>query len=176
MQLMMLLSIASARTNIRTESAYFVPDASLRAHKYLVEAQKRGVIIEIILPGDHIDQEFVRAASAAGWGDMLKARIQIYEYQPTMFHCKQMIVDDAWVSIGSANLDNRSFRINDEANLNVLDADFAAGQIKVFEMDKEPCPKSLRSRNGTIARSAALGMDGKPSRPGAVIHRYRWGI
>jgi len=62
--------------------------------------------------------------------------VRIYEYQPTMYHCKVMVVDDLWVSVGSANIDSRSFRLNDEANLNVLAADFAAEQTKVFENDK----------------------------------------
>ena len=52
-----------------------------------------------------------------------------------MFHCKVMIVDDLWVSVGSTNFDNRSFRLNDEANLNVLDPAFAAAQVAVFEDD-----------------------------------------
>ena len=52
-----------------------------------------------------------------------------------MYHCKLMIVDDRWVSIGSSNLDNRSFRLNDEANLNVLDPGFAAEQVAMFEQD-----------------------------------------
>ena len=53
-----------------------------------------------------------------------------------MFHCKYMIVDNVWVSVGSSNFDTRSFRLNAEANLNVLNPDFAAQQIKVFEQDK----------------------------------------
>jgi cardiolipin synthase len=56
---------------------------------------------------------------------MLLAWINIYEYQPTMFHCKYMIVDDLWVSVGSTNMDNRSFKLNDEANLNIIDRDWA---------------------------------------------------
>lgn len=135
MQLMMLLSIAAAEKNIRMESAYFVPDALTK--QYLLAARKRGVHIEVIIPGAKIDEKVVRAASRAGWGDLLQAGIEIYEFQPAMFHCKQMIVDDLWVSIGSANLDNRSFRINDEANVNLLNAEFARGQIRVFDADKQ---------------------------------------
>ena len=62
--------------------------------------------------------------------------MQIYEYQPTMYHCKVLIVDDVWVSVGSTNFDDRSFRLNDEANLNICDAAFAIEQVKVFEEDK----------------------------------------
>jgi cardiolipin synthase len=62
--------------------------------------------------------------------------VLIYEYQPSLYHCKVLIVDDVWVSVGSTNFDNRSFRLNDEANLNIYDAVFAAEQVTVFERDK----------------------------------------
>jgi cardiolipin synthase len=67
---------------------------------------------------------------------LLDAGVEIYEYQPTMYHCKVIIVDDVWVSVGSTNFDDRSFRLNDEANLNVYDASFAVEQARVFEADK----------------------------------------
>jgi len=135
MQLMMLLSLASATKNVRIETAYFVPDAITQ--RYLIDANRRGVSVEIIVPGAKIDEKVVRVASRATWGKLLESGIRIYEYQPAMFHCKQLIADDFWVSIGSANFDNRSFRINDEANLNVLDSKFAIGQVAVFENDKQ---------------------------------------
>jgi cardiolipin synthase len=94
------------------------------------------VAIEIIVPGPKIDAEVVRKASRARWGDLLRAGVEIYEYQPTMFHCKVMIVDDVWVSVGSTNFDNRSFRLNDESNLNVHDRELARTQIEAFEVDK----------------------------------------
>jgi cardiolipin synthase len=133
-RLMYLTSIASAAKNVRLANAYFVPD-KLAIDTFL-DAAKRGVKIEIIVPGPHIDQQAVRKASRNVWPQLLKAGIRIYEYQPTMFHCKYMIVDDLWVSVGSSNFDSRSFRLNAEANLNVLNADFAAKQIRVFEQDK----------------------------------------
>ncbi|MDB5305791.1 MAG: phospholipase D/Transphosphatidylase [Phycisphaerales bacterium] len=134
MELMMLLSIAAAGDHIRLESAYFVPNTL--TSEQLIAARRRGVSVEIIVPGPKIDEKVVRQASHATWGELLQAGVKIYEYQPTMFHCKQLVVDDIWVSIGSSNLDNRSFRLNDEANLNVLDPKFAAEQIGVFEDDK----------------------------------------
>ena len=54
-----------------------------------------------------------------------------------MYHCKVMVIDDCWVSVGSTNFDNRSFRLNDEANLNAIDNKFAAEQASIFEMDKQ---------------------------------------
>jgi len=133
--LMCLLSLACAGKSVRIENSYFVPDA--QTCRALIRARKRGVAVEILVPGPKIDEKVVRRASRATWGELLKNGIAIYEYQPTMFHCKLLIVDDRWVSIGSANLDNRSFRINDEANLNVLDVKFASEQIAVFEQDKK---------------------------------------
>ena len=89
------------------------------------------------MPGTKIDSELSRKASRSRWGDLLKAGVEIYEYQPTMFHCKVMVVDDLWVSVGSTNFDNRSFRLNDEENLNVYDGDFAREQTKIFEEDRK---------------------------------------
>jgi cardiolipin synthase A/B len=134
-RLMFLLSLAAARRRILIANSYFVPDA--RTIEELVAACKRGVKLEIIVPGRHIDTKTTRHASRAQWGALLKAGAAIYEYQPTMFHCKVMIVDDSWASVGSANFDNRSFRLNDEANLNVLDAAFAQEQAKIFQADSQ---------------------------------------
>jgi cardiolipin synthase len=133
-RLMYLMSISSAAKNVRLANAYFVPD-KLAIDTFL-EAAHRGVKVEIIVPGRHIDQQTVRHASHNTWAKLLEVGVRIYEYQPTMFHCKYMIVDDLWVSVGSSNFDSRSFRLNAEANLNVLDSRFAAGQLKVFEQDK----------------------------------------
>ncbi|HEY7369370.1 MAG TPA: phospholipase D-like domain-containing protein [Thermoanaerobaculia bacterium] len=133
-RLMYLMSIADARKSIRIANSYFVPDdLSVRA---LIEALRRGVSVEIIVPGTHTDTELVRKASRALWGELLAAGAGIYEYQPTMYHCKVMIVDDAWVSVGSTNFDERSFRLNDEANLNVYDPLFAREQVAIFDRDK----------------------------------------
>jgi cardiolipin synthase len=86
----------------------------------------------------------VRRASRAVWGKLLAAGAEIYEYHPTMYHVKMMIVDELWVSVGSTNFDNRSFAINDEANLNVYDATFAQRQVAIFEHDLQ------RSRRITL--------------------------
>lgn len=133
MQLMYLFAITSASRSIDLSASYFVPDElTLRA---LVEAMKRGVKLRIIVPGEHIDSETVRSASRARWGLLLASGAVIAEYQPTMFHCKVMVVDGLLVSVGSTNFDNRSFRLNDEATLNIIDADFAKTQTAIFEAD-----------------------------------------
>jgi cardiolipin synthase len=133
-RLMYLLSIACAGRSIRIAASYFVPDDLSVAS--LVAARKRNVVVEIIVPGPIIDAKIVRKASRARWGDLLRAGVSIYEYQPTMYHSKVMTVDDLWVSVGSTNFDDRSFRLNDETNLNVLDRDFALKVTAAFEADK----------------------------------------
>ena len=113
----LLDKLSSASKTVRLANAYFVPDKL--AIDTFVEAARRGVKIEIIVPGRHIDQQVVRQASHNKWPQLLAAGIRIYEYQPTMFQ-KYMVIDDLWVSVGSSNFDARSFRLNAEANLNVL--------------------------------------------------------
>ena len=134
-RLMYLISIAAARKSIRLSMPYFVPGTLTT--QQLLDARKRGVTVEIIVPGARTDTPIVRHASRSKWGPLLAAGVKIYEYQPTMYHCKMMIVDDVWVSVGSANFDSRSFRLNDESNLNVLSRDFAAEQVRLFEQDKQ---------------------------------------
>jgi cardiolipin synthase len=133
-RLMYLLSIASASRNIRIANAYFVPDAF--AVRELVQAAQRGVSVELIVPGQKTDAIVVRWASRALWGELLQAGVKIFEYQPTMYHVKVMVVDDCWTTVGSTNFDNRSFRLNAEANLNIMDGDVAREQGRAFEADK----------------------------------------
>jgi cardiolipin synthase len=133
MRLMYLLAITAAARTIHLSSAYFVPDDLVS--KALVAAAKRGVRVSIVTPGEHMDAETVQRASRARWGQLLEAGIEIYQYQPTMYHCKAMIVDGLWVSVGSTNFDSRSFALNDEANLNIFNADFAGRQIEIFLKD-----------------------------------------
>jgi cardiolipin synthase len=133
MHLMYLLALAAARKSILLSMAYFVPDQV--TVQMLIEAVKRGVTVRMIVPGRYIDAAIVRRASRASWGPLLRAGIEIYEYQPTMFHCKVMVVDGVWTSVGSTNFDNRSFALNDEANLNIYDREFAMQQARIFEED-----------------------------------------
>lgn len=133
MHLMYLLAVTAAQRQVDICSAYFVPDRlTIRA---LVDARRRGVGVRVIVPGRRTDQWIVRKASRALWKPLLVAGVEMHEYLPTMFHCKAMVVDDVLVSVGSTNFDNRSFRLNDEANLNVYDPGFAREMRAVFERD-----------------------------------------
>ena len=81
-RLMYLLSIASARKRLLIANSYFVPDDL--SVKTIADARKRGVDVEVIVPGTKIDSELSRKASRSRWGDLLEAGVEIYEYQPTM--------------------------------------------------------------------------------------------
>ena len=133
MELMYLFAITAASHSIDLSASYFVPDKlTINA---LLEAMKRGVKLRIIVPGEHMDSDTVRSASRALWEPLLTAGAVIAEYQPTMFHCKMLIVDELLTSVGSTNFDNRSFRLNDEATLNIIDTAFAKEQTAVFNDD-----------------------------------------
>ena len=134
-RLMYLLSLAAAERSIKVGNAYFVPDDLTTAT--LFEAAERGVSIEVLVPGTNMDSPVVRGASRHRWGDLLKRGVRIFEFEPTMYHCKAMIIDDLWVSVGSANFDNRSFRLNDEANLNIIGEEIAAAETRTFDQDVE---------------------------------------
>jgi cardiolipin synthase A/B len=127
-----LFAIAAARKSIDIAQAYFVPDDL--AIEMLLEARARGVRIRVIVPAIN-DSRFGRAASRSRWGKLLAAGVEFHRYLPAMYHCKTMSVDDVFVVIGSANFDNRSFSINDEVTLDVLDRGFAADHRKMFERD-----------------------------------------
>lgn len=133
-RLMYLLAITAAKKSLLVGNSYFVPDDLVT--ETLITAVQRGVNVEVLVPGGHQDSTLVRGASRDRWGKLLKNGVRIFEYLPTMFHRKVLIIDDLWVSVGSANFDNRSFRLNDEANLNVFDSEFAREESAIFAKDK----------------------------------------
>lgn len=114
------LLLATAQRSISITTPYFLPDKSLM--RELCRAVKRGLRVRILVPGRKSDHMVTRSTSRAGYGDLLKAGAEVYEYQPSMIHAKVLCIDDLWVVIGSTNFDNRSFGINDEVNIAVRDA------------------------------------------------------
>ena len=129
------LALAAAKRSIELTSAYFVPRPAFT--DALVEAAERGVRLRILVPGSHIDKEFVRTAGRAAYDELLGAGIEIYEYRPTMLHAKTLTVDGAWSSVGSVNFDNRSFQLHDEVTLCVQSERFAGRLHDAFERDLE---------------------------------------
>jgi cardiolipin synthase A/B len=133
MHLMVLLALTAAKSSIDIESPYFVPDKL--TVEALCSAARRGLRVRIVVPGRYTDARVGRWAAQGLYGALLSAGIEIYEYQPTMMHCKVLVIDGVWSSVGSANFDDRSFRLNDEANLNVFSEALAQEQIRLIDED-----------------------------------------
>jgi cardiolipin synthase len=117
------LLLVSARRSIDITTPYFLPDKNLA--KDLCHAVERGVRVRILVPGQKSDHWLTRSTSRAGYGKLLQAGAEIYEYEPAMIHAKVMVVDGLWAVVGSTNFDNRSFGLNDEVNLAVCDPELA---------------------------------------------------
>jgi len=109
----------------------------------------------LLLPGA-IDNNIVRQASRAGFGRLFDAGVEIFEYQPGLLHAKTMAVDGIWATVGSANVDNRSFALNEELNVALYDSGMAARLEKIFLEDvahsRRVEEKRWRSR-GPVARA-----------------------
>ena len=91
--------------------------------------------LRILVPGSHIDKEFVRTAGRASYDALLEAGVELYEYCPTMLHAKSLVVDGIWSCVGSVNFDNRSFQLHDEVALCVQSERFAGELHEAFERD-----------------------------------------
>ncbi len=112
-------SLLAAKKRIWFASPYFLPDSNTK--RALLQAKKNGVDVRILTVGPHNDKKMIYYAVREGYGDLLRAGIEIYEHQPSMMHAKVLLIDDAFVSTGSANLDPRSLFHNDELNLSLIE-------------------------------------------------------
>ena len=130
--MLLLLSITSARKSIHLSNPYFLPDE--RMQEGLLDAVKRGVSVVVLTPGK-IDHKLVYWASRRGFEPLLLGGIQIYEYQVALMHAKTMVVDGVWAHVGTTNLDNRSFALNEEINLIAYDRAVAGELEKAFADD-----------------------------------------
>ncbi|HEX8171662.1 MAG TPA: cardiolipin synthase [Thermoanaerobaculia bacterium] len=143
-KLLYIVSIVSAQKSIYLSSAYFVPD--LDTIRALEGAVRRGVDVRVIVPGEFTDVPIVRHAGRLFYGHLLRRGIRVFEYQPTMMHAKTMVVDGIWTSVGSSNFDDRSFRLNDEVNVNIYDEGLAAQMEKMFFEDLARSEEITRRR------------------------------
>ena len=116
--------IQSACESIEITTPYFLPDRSAR-HALVEAVQRRGVRVQILTAGPKIDHPTIRRLSRHNSRHLLRGGAEIYEYQPAMIHAKLMTVDGQWSVAGSTNFDHRSFALNDEVNLAVLDRKLA---------------------------------------------------
>jgi cardiolipin synthase A/B len=129
----LLLAFSSARRSIRVTNPYFLLDGTMR--DVIIERLRRGVTVEVLVPGT-IDHKFVRQASRATWGPLLKAGVKIYEYRPALLHSKTIVIDGMWATVGSTNLDNRSFAMNEELNVIVYDREVGRQFEEIYATDR----------------------------------------
>lgn len=131
------VAIQSSRKSIHIANAYFLPDKQVR--EALVNAVKRGVDVQVMVPGRRIDFPMARSASWLHYGELLKGGVRIFEYTPTMMHNKTLVIDGIYSTIGSINFDARSMNANAEETLAFYDRGFATKMEEMFERDKQQC-------------------------------------
>jgi cardiolipin synthase A/B len=136
-RIMYYLSIVCARKSIYIANPYFIPDAV--AIETLIDAKKRGIDVRIMVSGDRNDNWLARQNSVRLFGPLLKAGIEILEYDHTMLHHKTMVVDGVWLTIGTTNFDNRSFAHNEESNVCVFDRGLGRQLQQIFLDDRTVC-------------------------------------
>lgn len=133
MQTLIRVMLTSAEHRFRLATAYFAPDTYFI--DLLCATARRGVRVEILLPGPHTDQRACQLAGRHHYGRLLDAGVEINEYQPTMMHAKIITVDGLAALIGSTNFNRRSMDHDEEVMLAVLDEEFTAGLDRDFDAD-----------------------------------------
>jgi cardiolipin synthase len=136
--LLFLLAIQAARYRLWITSPYFVPEASIVDALQL--AALRGVDVRIMLP-EKPDHLLVYLSSYSYYKEMEAAGVKLYRYQPGFMHQKVLLIDDNAAAVGTANLDNRSFRLNFELNVLMLDQPFAKDVETMLKKDFEQCKR-----------------------------------
>ena len=128
-----MLQLAQHRVRITT--AYFVPDEELC--RLLCDGARRGVEIQLLLPGPFADKRFVQLEGDAEYERLMEAGVEIWNFQPSMLHAKIMTIDGMVASVGSANFNFRSLDCDEELNLVVFDTSFASDLDRHFDEDLE---------------------------------------
>jgi len=128
----LLSAINSAETQVLLTNAYFVPDEKLLSA--LKDAVERGVEVKLLLP-EKTDSAMVFYASRSYYDELLSANVQIYERQGALLHAKTALIDGVWSTVGSTNLDWRSFTNNQEINAVVLGQVFGDQMQTMFNQD-----------------------------------------
>jgi len=125
--------LALAQERVRITTAYFVPDEA--TCRLLALTARRGVEVDVLLPGPHVDKRFVQLASEAQYAGLLEAGVRLWSYQRSMLHAKVITVDRMVASVGSANFTTRSLLLDDEVNVVVFDPDIARVLDDDFDTD-----------------------------------------
>lgn len=131
------IAIASARRELLIQNPYFIPDSEVV--ELLGRAVQRGVEVRVMLPGPVTDSSLVKHASHFYFEDLLERGVRIYIYRRTLLHQKIAVVDDLWSLVGSTNFDDRSFDLNDEASVGMIDPAVAAELARAFRGDLRDC-------------------------------------
>ena len=156
-RIMYYLSIICARSSIYIANPYFVPDAA--AIEALQDACRRGVDVRVMVSGKYNDNWLARRNSVRLYGPLLRAGIRVFDYNHTMLHHKIMVVDGAWVTVGTTNFDNRSFSHNEESNVCCYDRALARQMREMFEADLQGCAEvkyETWKRRGLVERGGEV--------------------
>jgi len=133
-QILYYVAIKAAKREIIIQNPYLLPDSE--AIEALEDAVRRGVDVKIMVPADDAtDNAIVQHASHHHFGTLLKRGVKVFEYKPTLLHQKVIVVDGVWSSVGSTNFDDRSFQLNDEVNIGLVDPLIAAQLKSAFQAD-----------------------------------------
>ncbi|HEY6842595.1 MAG TPA: phospholipase D-like domain-containing protein, partial [Thermoanaerobaculia bacterium] len=133
-QVLYYLAIRAARREVLIQNPYMLPDQD--AIDAFADAVRRGVDVRVMVPAtSSTDSPIVQHASHHIYGKLMRAGVKIYEYTPTLLHQKVIIVDGVWSCVGSTNFDDRSFQLNDEISMGVLDPTLAAELRAAFAND-----------------------------------------
>jgi cardiolipin synthase len=144
-----LFQIAQRRVRIAT--AYFVPDTGIIDR--MARAVRRGVEIDVMLPGPHADKRFVQLAGEGAYSALLDAGVNVWNFQPSMLHAKIMTVDGVIANVGSANLNARSTKLDEEVNIVAIDPELVAVLDAHFDDDLS---RSVRMQPGRWERRSML--------------------
>jgi cardiolipin synthase len=127
-----VLAIQEARKTIHLTTAYFVPDAQIL--ESLIDAARRGVSVKLVVPSIS-DVGLVLYAGRSSYDELLEAGVRIYQFQGSVLHAKTAVIDGVWSTVGSANIDVRSFLHNNEINIVVLGENFGKNMEAAFQED-----------------------------------------
>ena len=137
LELMFKMAIAAAQKELLIQNPYFIADDETTS--LLKRAVKRGVDVKIMVPGKVTDSPIVNHAGHRHFSEMLNAGVKIFCFERTLIHQKILIIDGIWSHVGSTNLDSRSFDINEEAGVGIIDEGIAAELKGAFEDDLKAC-------------------------------------
>jgi cardiolipin synthase len=136
---MYLIAVQCARSYLYIATPYFIPDS--RVVSLLAKGSRRGVTIKLMVAGQRNDTWLARQNSLRHYGKLLEAGVEIYEFEPSMLHQKTMVVDGEWTTVGTANLDNRSFALSEETNVCFHDRTLVEQLRSIFLADLANCRK-----------------------------------